>query len=49
MDGDIKEGYPAQEARPSVKTEKLFGNSFEAPKLENNALIPVGGGSIFND
>ncbi len=49
MDGDIKESYPGQEPTPTVAIEKLFGKSFEAPRLDNNSLIPVGGGSIFTN
>lgn len=46
MDGDLKENASV---RPTINTEKLFGQCFEAAELENGALIPVGGGSIFSD
>lgn len=46
MDGDLKENGSV---KPAVTTEKLFGQCFEAVTLDNNALIPVGGGSIFSD
>lgn len=45
MDGDLKEN---SSIRPIVATEKLFGQCFEATKISNDALIPVGGGSIFS-
>ncbi len=49
MDGDNKEDVPSSEIKKTVVTEKLFGQCFEAQKLEDNSLIPIGGGSIFSD
>lgn len=49
MDGDNKENLPGNEPKQAIVTEKLFGQCFELQKLEDNALIPVGGGSIFSD
>lgn len=49
MDGDNKEDLPNSEPKQAAVTEKLFGQCFEIQRLEDNALIPIGGGSIFSD
>ena len=49
MDGENKEDLPEKEQNQIAVTEKLFGQCFETQRIENNSLIPVGGGSIFSD
>jgi len=46
MDGDSKENGSI---RPTIETEKLFGQCFEAADLAEDALIPVGGRNIFSN
>lgn len=46
MDGTAKE---VNSERPTIASEKLYGKSFEAKKLEKGALIPVGGRNVFSN